>query len=123
QPRRFVASGRAMLTYLGIVAVLLVVTVRLPDPAASIPLMVINALGAAALAFGVARQRPPLQGSWWLVVAGGATAALAALVVTEGPALLSGTLRAQDWVTATLSAIAFGLLITGLAGLGQLAGR
>src|SRR5690606_22364979 len=30
---------------------------------------------------------------------------------------------AQDWVTATLSAIAFGLLITGLAGLGQLAGR
>ena len=112
-----------MLTYLGIVAVLLVVTVRLPDPAASIPLMVINVLGAAALAFGVARQRPPLQGSWWLVVAGGATAALAALVVTEGPALLSGTLRAQDWVTATLSAIAFGLLITGLAGLGQLAGR
>lgn len=119
---RFVVSGRALWAYLAAVAVLLLITALVPGPATSVPVVVITILGVVAFAVGVAKQRPDLRNGWWLTAAGAAAGALAAVVVTEKP-ILTGTLGAQGWVTASLAALAFGLLVAGLAVLGRLGGQ
>ena len=114
--------GWALWAYLSVMAALALFSALLPGLSGSVPVLMITTLGVAGFTVGVAWQRPDLPVGWWLIAAGAAVGALAAVATTEGAAI-TGMLRVQDWVTAVLATVAFGLMIAGLAVLGRLGGR
>ncbi len=111
----------ALWIYLAVDALLLLGAVLLPPVAAWVALFAVVALGAVALAVGVAWQRPDVRVGWWLIIC-----AYGLFAVGDAGAIVrfvtTGAVQAGGAVPTLQPVIGFAFLVTGLALLARLGG-
>jgi diguanylate cyclase (GGDEF)-like protein len=114
--RRLRRRGVGLAAYLVVDLALVVAAATLPARGSFVAVIALSAVGAAAFAVGVRRQRPEPRLAWLFLLAG---VALFAGVMLVGVVALAAMGHPVAWIPAMLAILAYPPFIVGLALLGR----